>query len=828
MMRDLRLAARRLLRSPLYTAFALASLAVGVTLTTAVYAVLNATLWQRPPLADTDRLMTLTASGSFVPSRSVSFADMKVYLATQQSLATSAFALTRGDYVPIAGGSAAVTTMPVSGAYFQVLGVQPLHGRVLGPDDDRPSATPAVLLGYRVWRSTFGADPGVVGTTVRLGDRPHVVVGVLPRGFQGLDIGGPDRSSVWLSVSAAEAMATPATTAAQRDARTVSVVGRLAPGVTLARAAAEAEAIGAQLDRDAPLSQQVEPGRPAQVAARRWSLNSHARIQAEAVGRASLTAYLLIAVAGLVLVVACSNLANLSLARGSARQHEFAIRRALGASRSQLVRELLSESVLIAILGAGASILLMRVVFWLCTVDLPVVNQNVVSLAPEIDMRVLIFAAGALLLSLLVFGLQPAFQLTRESMRSELAAGATSVVPGLRRHWRLIRWQVAVAFTLMILASVAVRYSVLLSRDDSGIDLDRLAIATAVYLPQRVPEIEARAVIDRVLTSLRLAPGVERAAAATGMPFGISTTPLVTLASPERPTVAPDSVFSIAATPEIFETLGIKILRGRGLDPRDVAGGPAVVVLSAATARALFGDEDAVGRQVTLTTTTFTKERTPNKIVTAAAVVGIAADTDVQSRGERRPGLLYLPLTQTFSPGITYVVRTTDPEAAARAIQIAAAREHATAPVSGAGPAAVMLAPALLLTRIATGVTLILGLVALALSMVGLHGVLAHVLASRTREMALRLILGAGRADVRRLAIWQGVRPVLGGLVFGLVVGLLLRLALIRLFRLRIELLDPMAVILVPAIFVAIAVVACAWPAWRAGRVDPNVALRDA
>jgi len=187
-----------------------------------------------------------------------------------------------------------------------------------------------------------------------------------------------------------------------------------------------------------------------------------------------------------------------------------------------------------------------------------------------------------------------------------------------------------------------------------------------------------------------------------------------------------------------------------------------------------------------------------------------------------------VPLTQTFSPGITYVVRSADPEAAARAIQIAAARAHATAPVSGAGPATVMLAPALLLTRVATGVTLVLGLVALALSMVGLHGVLSHVLATRTREMALRLILGAERAHVRRLAIWQGVRPVLGGLVFGLIVGLLLRLALIRLFRLRIPLLDPIAVILVPAIFVTIAVLACAWPAWRAGRVDPNVALRDA
>lgn len=828
MMRDLRLAARRLLRSPLYTAFAVVSLAVGVTLTTGVYAVLNATLWQRLPLADPDRLMTLTTSGSWLPSRAVSLADMKVYLAAQQSLAASAFALTRGDYVPIGDGGAAVTTMPVSGAFFQVLGVQPVHGRVLGPDDDRPSATPAVLLGYRVWRTTFNADPAIVGTTVRVGDRPFVIVGVLPQRFQGLEFGGPDRPAVWLSVSASESMAAPSTTAAQRDARTVNVVGRLAAGVTLARAAAEAEAIGAQLDRDTPLAQQVQPGRPAQVAARRWSINSHARIQAETVGRASLTAYLLIAVAALVLVIACSNLANLSLARGSARQQEFAIRRALGASRPQLVRELLSESVLIAALGAGASVLLMRVVFWLCTVDLPVVNQNVVSLSPEIDARVLIFAAGALMLSLLVFGLQPAFQLTRESTRSQLAAGTTSVVPGLRRHWRLIRWQVAVAFTLMILASVAVRYSLLLSRDDSGIDLDRLAIATAVYMPQRVPEIEARAVIDRVLTTLRLAPGVERAAAATGMPFGISTTPLVTLASPERPAVAPDSVFSMAATPEIFETLGVTILRGRGLDPRDVTGGPAVVVLSATTARALFGDEDAVGRQVTLTTTTFTKDRTPNKIVTAAAVVGIASDTDVQSRGERRPGLIYVPLTQTFSPGITFVVRTADPEAAARAIQIAASRALPTAPVSGAGPATEMLAPALLLTRVATGVTLVLGLVALALSMVGLHGVLSHVLATRTREMALRLILGAERAHVRRLAIWQGVRPVLGGLVFGLVVGLLLRLALIRLFRMRIALLDPMAVILVPAIFVAIAALACAWPAWRAGRVDPNVALRDA
>src|SRR5688572_28205925 len=233
-MRDLRLAARRLFKSPLYTAFAVVSLAVGVALTTAVYALLNVTIWQRLPVADPDRLMMLTASGSFVPSRAVSVTDMQAYLATQQTLGTAAFGLTRGDFVPIGDGGAAVTTMPVSGGYFQVLGVRPAHGRVLGPDDDRPSATPAVVLGYRVWRSTFGADPDVIGTSVRVGDRPHVIVGVLPRGFKGLDIGGPDRPLVWISAQAAIG---PTTSPAQRDGRTVAVIGRLAPGATLARAA---------------------------------------------------------------------------------------------------------------------------------------------------------------------------------------------------------------------------------------------------------------------------------------------------------------------------------------------------------------------------------------------------------------------------------------------------------------------------------------------------------------------------------------------------------------------------------------------------------------
>jgi predicted permease len=592
------------------------------------------------------------------------------------------------------------------------------------------------------------------------------------------------------------------------------------PGASVARAAEEAAAFGGQLDREAPLP--VTQGNSAGPVTRRWSATDRESLRNSAMGRASMVAYVLAAIGGLVLVVACSNLANLSLARGAVRRQELAVRRALGATRGRLIRELLAESALIAAAGMAASVLILRVLFVFCTIDLPVANQQVLSLAPVLDEHVLLYAAGAVLAALLMFGVEPAMQLTRESIRGVLAHGAPSVVAGPRRYRMLIRLQVAAAFGLLLIASIAVDYSLRLAQDDSGVALDRIAIGTVVFFPRdEFSDAHKRQATEAVLSILRAMPGVDRADAATGMPFGLMVTPLTRMGSPEGSGES-EVGFELGSTPGYLETIGVAIERGRPFDARDTAESLPVAILSAATARVLFGSTDAVGRTIV------TRTLATPPIVITRQVIGIAADTDVQSRGSRTSELIHIPLAQTSAVAVTFAVRGADPDRAADAIRLAVARALPGIAAAGVGPGVAMLAPGLPIARLASTVTLVLGLTALGLSMVGLHGVLAHLLSTRTREMALRLALGADRRQVWWLSIREGLRPVAGGLAIGLLAGGLLRLLVVGGLGLRVPTFDIALLVIVPAIFVAVAMAACALPAWRASRVDPNVALRDA
>jgi len=643
----------------------------------------------------------------------------------------------------------------------------------------------------------------------------------MPSGYRDLEVGGPTRPTVWVPISAVGILPD-ASLLQRREVRAITVIGRLAAGTSAAQASAEATALGATLDGAVPL--RAGNGGSTSTTAREWAASDYETLRSDALRRASQVAYVLAALAGLVLLVACSNLANLSFARGAVRQPELAIRRALGATRGRLVRELFAESALVAVAGLVLSVGLLRVLLVLCTVDLPVKNQEVLSIAPVLDGHVLRYAAGAAALALLIFGAEPAMQLTRAETRTALARGARSLMRGTRRYRIWIHLQVASAFALLVITSVAVHYSLWLTTNDSGVDLDRMAVGTVAFLPrEEFASIDKRKATEDVLLALRATPGVARADAATGMPFGLMVTPLARASSADRPTAPEAFVYLLGSTPGYLQTIGVRIVSGRGFDVRDTADAPPIAVLSRAAAQSFFGSTDVLGRMITVRTE-FSKTPT----VTPRLVVGIASDTDVQSRGARRTHLIHVPLTQTSEPFVTFVATGSDPELAARAIQRAVMASLPTAAATGVGSGAAMLAPAVPLTRIASGVTLILGLSALGLSMVGLHGVLSHLLALRTREMALRLALGANRRQVWWLSIREGLRPVAGGLAIGLVIGGLARFAIINRLNLASPSLDIAIFVGVPALFLSVAVAACATPARRASRVDPNVVLRDA
>jgi hypothetical protein len=425
------------------------------------------------------------------------------------------------------------------------------------------------------------------------------------------------------------------------------------------------------------------------------------------------------------------------------------------------------------------------------------------------------------LLALLMFGVEPAMQLTRTSTRATLAQGAPAVLPGGRRHGMLIRIQVAAAFGLLMAASVTVSYGLRLSRDDSGIDLDRLAIGTVVFPREQFDDAGRREAIDAVLTALRASPGVERADAATGMPFGLITTPLAWLSDPARVVPAEHVMFELGSTPGYLHTIGVPLEYGRLFNASDTQDAPAVAVLSAAAARRVFGTTDVLGRTVS------TRGMSSTPVTTTRRVVGIAADTDVQYRGRRTSELLYVPLAQTSVPVATFAARSENVESAANAIRLAASHAVPGAAALGVGPGVEMLAPGLSISRVASTATLTLGVTALLLSMVGLHGVLTQLLSRRTREMALRLALGARPRQVWWLSVREGLKPVLGGLAMGMAIGAAARMLLISQLDLQTPGLDVAAFVIVPTSFVAVALAACAAPATRASRVVPSVALRD-
>jgi predicted permease len=821
--RDIVVASRRLRKTPWFTAFAAGSLAAGVAVTATVYALVSATIWQPTGVDDPNSLIVLARPGGQAPlwRRAISRADADDYIRAQQSFARTAASTSINQAMTLGATFEPVTAEAVTGTYFDLLGVGSSIGRLLGPADDRDGAAPVVVLSDRLWRRAFGADPGIIGQSIRLGGGSFEVIGVAAAPFDDVMPSGPARSRAWIALSQLELASTVTSKTPQDDSRPrFTVLGRLRPGITVDQASAEASAFAGGLDRERPLPAAASAApRPA---TRQWIVASVGAIQASLSTRLRIAGYVLIGIAALVLLVACTNLANLSLARGAARTHELAVRRALGASRRRLVNALLIESLLIAAIGTGAAFLLIRVLVRMFTVDLPVANQNVFSLAPSMSPRVIAFSGVAMFLSLAIFGLQPALQLTRDSARARMAAGAHTIVAPKRGAWRLVRWQVAIACSLLLLASVAVQYVVLLSRHDSGVDLDRLAIGTLVMQGDRWPESTVRATVGSVLERLNADPTIESAAAATGMPFGISVTPYASLRAPGRRAGDTVDALLMASTPGIFTTLGIPIEKGRAFNEDDTEVAPPVAILSTMAAREIFGTADAVGRSIEVKNA-FRASATFRPMT----IVGIAGDTDVQARLSRRSGMVYVPFTQDFSPGVTFAVRGPDPDASVRALRAAAAVVSPDLVLSGAGPAVAMLAPALPLTRLAVSIAVALGALALGLCMVGLHGILSQVLAARTREMGLRMALGATARDLRRMTLTQGLRPVAEGLVVGLLIGTLVRIALYRLTEGRVAFLDPLAIVALPILFALAGWVACAQPMRRAARVDPNVALRD-
>jgi len=817
----LRLAVARLIATPLFTIFSIVSLAAGVAVTTAVYSVVDTLLLADLGVADPERTAVLVTPFSGQSQRSsISETDFEDLRRAQTSFSMLSAAAAIQPAIAANGNAEVAITEAVDGAYFATLGIGAARGRVLQPADDVTGARVAVLSD-EFWRGRVAADPNAVGREIRINGQVFEVVGVVPARYRGV-FGAFLSTRVWIPRSTASLLHAQAPSSSSPDSRQrFFVFGRLAAGRTIADASAELGTIAAQLDRADP------PAVSAAAAAssnRQWSAKSLATFSVEDNGlrRFGMT---LVALTGLVLLVACTNLANLVLARGTARQGELAVRMAMGASRGRLIWEQCIESVLLAAAGAFASYLMFQAVSALMTTDfalaLPFGGTATFSIRPAVNAQAVTVAAVGLLLSLGVFGLEPAVQLARAlDIRSALAAGATGIRPRVARQRMVIRWQVAIAAGFFIVATMFIRSTINMARHDPGIDIDRIAVAVLNFDNGVWNEGRIRRGIDRVIEEGRNTQGIENVAASAGLPFGVPAMQ-VTIGIPEDlDSVKRNPSVAVAATPALFQTLGIDIVRGRQFTDDDGPARAPSIIMSELAAKQLFRDADPIGRAVIV--------KLPQATETHAVVVGVARDTDVGWIYSDPRALIYMPLAQQFGRGLTITARSTGAGAqAVPALREAIRKADPDLAVTAIGAGSTLLAgPFVIVSSLGRG-ALYLGGLALLLSMVGLFGVQSHVVAHRTREIGVRMSVGATARQIKLMVLKDGYRPVFEGLLLGLWGGVAGRIMVRSYLELEnVTIFDPWMLFLTPIPLIAAAFCACYLPASRAASVDPTVALR--
>ncbi len=807
LLQDLRYAVRTLARTPTFTLAAVATLALGIGATTAIFTVLDRALIRRLPVEDPGRLVHVVTERDGGTNYNLSypaFADLLTERAFAGVAAHSAAILTLavGDGVERVEGAA------VSHGFFAALGVRLLAGREFTADEDRPGAAQdVVVLSHALWRRRFPGDPATVGATIRLNDRPFTVVGITAPAYTGLMRGAVEEA--WIPLSLAGAFYAP-DFAERRGMSWLNVLARLAPGTSRAQATAALDVLDAQRRQDGRLPR---TSRTRLLGGERGLLASVADLERPL--------NVLMAAVTLVLAIACANVAGLLLARASGRRREIAVRQSLGAGRSRLVRQLMTEGFVLAAAGSGAGLM---VALWLGEA-LPIVRTGFgdpLAIPRGFDGRMLAFAALASVVTALAFGLLPALATTRPDVTRDLRdGGGLTARPGRRVGARdaLVVAQVALSVLVLAGAGVLVRSVLQLRAVPAGFDAGGVVLAS-FDLRSRGYDAEARrALYARTAEQLAALPGVDVASFAstiTPNPGG-SNWDGIRL---EGSTANPDDVsFDVNQVgPSYFEALRIPVVAGRGILPTDRPGAPPVVVVNQAMARRYWPGQNPVGRRLWVGTDTTTP---------AVEIVGVVPDGKYRSLREEPSPMAYFPALRGAPWQATLIVRGAggDPGALAAAIRRAMREVDPQLPLFNLRTledhVAVAYSRETLVAALATG----LGVVALALSAVGLFGLLSYAVARRTREIGVRVALGARRADVLRLVIGQGIARAALGVAIG-VPAALVAVRFVRSLLFGVGPADPLAFATATAVLGVVALAACLGPAHRAARIAPMEALR--
>lgn len=825
--RDLRYALRRLRQAPAFSVFSVISLSIAIGATTAVYSLVHAVMGPPPGIRNPDTAVVVAhAPQGSLPMAALSWPDYQDLRARQDVFEhLAAWSWLRVSYAADGVSMSGIGEL-VTGEYFETLGVRAIRGRPLQPADDDPAAPPVANISHRAWHRMFGGREGALGQTIRVNGSDYRVVGIVDETFLGLFNGGLIRTSVWLPMSAARTEGFDSTASfdsQDRDRRWVMVQGRLAPDRTIATANAQVTVIARQLDEAFPLGEGLDARFrvPFAVGRTGWIVKpTTGRVFGVPDWLARRFALSLLAAVGLVLLVASTNLSNLSVARATRRRHELLTRRALGASRFRLVRETLSDSLILAAIGGLVSLLVARGLMHVLATELSI-NGAALQADPHLDLAALAWTFGAASLVLIVAGLLPALVSTRA-----LQPGLASAGPTTAGRWRgrryLIALQVTVSTMLVVLASafaVQVREGVAI---DTGIDLDRLALAQIDFEAQRYDEAQTRRFVSEVLARLQSRPDVEWAAVSSGLPMALRNPGAVARSGGTSMPVA-----FVAATPDVGRTFGLAVSRGRMFDERDAAG-PPVVVLSEITAERLFGTVDAVGRTVTIERRRWVGDPDDVSRPRTLTVIGVVSDTDADVPGRRASGVAYLPFGRHFEPRLVVSVRTAgDPARLVHGVRETVVSIDPRLAVAQIGTGDALAGPDLRFQQIVGSTAALLGTFALVLALAGLYGVMVHLVSARTKEVGLRIALGATAGSIERMVIREGLGPVVLGLMAGLGLAFVLAMGVRATLRgmdlhFSIAALAPVA-----ALFFVAGLIACYLPARRASRIDPNRALRS-